>query len=151
MIKAQCQLLGDKVQGMLTFEQDASGGPTKIIGAIKGLSDGPHGFHVHQFGDLSAGCTSAGGHFNPFGKTHGAPTDEKRHVGDLGNVDSKDGSCEIEISDKLVSLIGPNSVIGRAIVVHAKADDLGKGGKPDSLTTGDAGGRVCCGVIGIAK
>lgn len=52
--------------------------------------------------------------------------------------------------DGLLSLIGANSVIGRAVVVHAGEDDLGKGGHDDSLTTGHAGGRVACGVIGIS-
>ena len=58
---------------------------------------------------------------------------------------------QFRISDSLVSLIGVNSVIGRAFVVHADEDDLGKGGHSDSLTTGHAGGRLACGVIGIAK
>lgn len=61
------------------------------------------------------------------------------------------GEAEVNISDHQVSLIGANSVIGRAIVVHAGEDDLGKGGHEDSLTTGHAGARVCCGVIGISK
>ncbi len=59
-------------------------------------------------------------------------------------------STEFEMHDHLVKLIGPLSVIGRAIVVHANRDDLGKGGHELSLTTGNAGGRVACGVIGIA-
>ncbi|RWR94101.1 Superoxide dismutase [Cinnamomum micranthum f. kanehirae] len=52
-----------------------------------------------------------GPHFNPAGKEHGAPEDENRHAGDLGNI----------------PLIGPNSIIGRAVVVHGDPDDLGKG------------------------
>ena len=64
------------------------------------------------------GCTSAGSHFNPFGKTHGAPGDEERHVGDLGNVlANADGKAEIKITDAKLSLTGPQSIIGRTVVV----------------------------------
>lgn len=64
------------------------------------------------------GCTSAGPHFNPHGKEHGAPTDADRHAGDLGNVEAgADGVAKILISDKQISLTGPNSIIGRTVVV----------------------------------
>ena len=59
------------------------------------------------------GCTSAGGHFNPHGLTHGGPEDTIRHVGDLGNVIAgEDGCVNAKIDDKIVSLLGPLSVIG---------------------------------------
>lgn len=103
-----------------------------------------------------------------------------RHVGDLGNIDADgNGLAKIDIKDRLVTLCGEHSVIGRSIVVsiqlflvnilvfqaiflklicillffqvHAGTDDLGKGGHDDSLTTGHAGGRLGCGVIGISK
>jgi len=139
------------VKGIIFLEQDVKGGPTTLTGSITGLKPGKHGFHVHQYGDLSNGCTSAGAHFNPFGKTHGGPSDENRHAGDLGNVDAgSDGKADINITDHLVSLIGPTSVIGRALIIHADIDDLGKGGHELSSTTGNAGARVGCGVIGIA-
>lgn len=69
--------------------------------------------HVHQFGDNTNGCTSAGPHFNPHGKTHGAPTDEVRHVGDLGNFKTDaQGNGVGSVEDKYIKLIGPESVIG---------------------------------------
>jgi len=153
VVRAHCLLKGDAgVTGSLVLEQSAAGGPTTIKGKISGLKGGLHGFHVHQFGDLSDGCKSAGAHFNPFNLTHGAPTDEKRHVGDLGNLTATDGAdTAVNISDSLVSLIGQHSVIGRALVVHEKEDDLGKGGNEESTKTGNAGGRLACGVIGIAQ
>ena len=106
-----------------------------------------------QFGDNTNGCTSAGPHFNPDGCSHGAPEDPKgsRHAGDLGNVTAEGGAAKINITDQMISLTGENSVIGRTVVVHADQDDLGKGGHELSLTTGNAGARSACGVIGIAK
>lgn len=126
--------------------------PVTIQGEIKGLTPGLHGFHVHEFGDNTNGCTSAGAHFNPYGKSHGAPCDEERHIGDLGNVEAgADGIAKINITDSVINLSGPNSILGRSMVVHADRDDLGLGGHELSKTTGNAGGRLACGVIGITK
>lgn len=73
-----------------------------------------------------------------------------RHVGDLGNVVADDsGRAENKVSDSVISLTGMRSIIGRAVVVHERVDDLGQGGHLDSKKTGNAGGRVACGVIGI--
>jgi len=150
--KAVCVLKGDKVNGTVWFTQEGEGKPVCVKGEIKGLAAGLHGFHVHEFGDTTDGCTSAGPHFNPAGKTHGGPGDAERHVGDLGNVTAgADGVAKIEVRDAQISLLGANSVVGRTMVVHADPDDLGKGGHELSKTTGNAGARVACGVIGLAK
>ncbi|PAA81930.1 hypothetical protein BOX15_Mlig025319g3, partial [Macrostomum lignano] len=148
-LKAVCVLKGDAgVSGTLHFEQ--AGDVVKVTGSVEGLAPGKHGFHVHEFGDNTNGCVSAGAHFNPCKRTHGAPDDEERHVGDLGNVEADaSGRAGVEITDKLINLTGPNSIIGRSLVVHADTDDLGRGGHELSKTTGNAGGRLACGVIGI--
>lgn len=152
VIKAVCVLQGTAgVSGVVNFEQEGPGKPVKITGDVSGLADGKHGFHVHEFGDNTNGCTSAGSHFNPQGKPHGGPDDENRHVGDLGNVVSSNSAATVNITDAQVSLTGECSIIGRTVVVHADEDDLGKGGHNDSLTTGHAGARLACGVIGITK
>ncbi|VDK76493.1 unnamed protein product [Litomosoides sigmodontis] len=147
-------LRGDAVSGIIRFKQEKEGAPTAINGEIKGLTPGSHGFHIHQYGDTTNGCVSAGPHFNPYNKTHGGPTDEIRHVGDLGNiVAGADGIAHIDISDKQIQLMGPNSIIGRSIVVHADQDDLGKGvgnKKEESLKTGNAGARVACAIVAIS-
>jgi len=150
--KGVCVLKSEKVNGVVKFEQE--GDAVKVTGQIEGLAPGQHGFHIHQFGDNTEGCTSAGPHFNPDGCTHGAPEDPKgaRHAGDLGNVIAdENGKAAISICDKFISLDGENSILGRTVVVHADVDDLGKGGHELSKTTGNAGGRLACGVIGICK
>lgn len=151
MAKAVCVLKGDVVSGVVRFNQETEDSPTVIEAEIHGLTPGLHGFHVHEYGDTTNGCTSAGTHYNPFGKTHGGPSDETRHVGDLGNIEANaDGVGTLRLEDNLIKIIGQHSVIGRAMVVHEKVDDLGKGGNEESLKTGNAGGRLACGIIGIA-
>ncbi|CAK9441396.1 uncharacterized protein LODBEIA_P52640 [Lodderomyces beijingensis] len=154
MVKAVAVVRGDsKVNGVVKFEQKSESGPTTISWEIAGNDPNAlRGFHVHAFGDNTNGCTSAGPHFNPFGKTHGAPEDEERHVGDLGNISTDShGVAKGTKQDLLIKLIGKDSVLGRTVVVHAGTDDYGKGGFEDSKTTGHAGARPACGVIGISE
>ncbi|KAF8835643.1 hypothetical protein BDN67DRAFT_992386 [Paxillus ammoniavirescens] len=149
--KAVVVLKGDSpVTGTVTFVQSAKGGPVTISGELQNLDpSSKRGFHIHELGDLSQGCLSTGSHFNPFGNTHGAPTDSVRHVGDLGNIITDEyGTAALSFTDDVISLNGPLSIVGRAVVVHEGEDDLGRGGNKDSLTTGNAGGRAACGVIG---
>uniref|UniRef100_A0A0H4IRB5 Superoxide dismutase [Cu-Zn] n=1 Tax=Stylosanthes guianensis TaxID=62615 RepID=A0A0H4IRB5_9FABA len=137
------------VEGVVTLTQDDNG-PTTVNVRITGLTPGLHGFHLHEYGDTTNGCISTGAHFNPNNLTHGAPEDEVRHAGDLGNiVANADGVAEATIVDSQIPLSGPNSVVGRALVVHELEDDLGKGGHELSSTTGNAGGRLACGVVGL--
>eukprot|EP00250_Pteridium_aquilinum_P022657 c25514_g1_i1 orf=393-857(-) len=149
-VKAVAVLSGSAgVAGTVYFTQEGEGS-TCVSGKLSGLAPGLHGFHVHAQGDTTNGCMSTGGHFNPKGKEHGAPEDEVRHAGDLGNVIvGEDGCVDISITDSQIPLVGENSIIGRAVVVHADQDDLGKGGHELSKTTGNAGGRLACGVIGL--
>ena len=143
---AQCELQhSDRVKGSILLMQ-APGTPTLIKGTITGLEPGAHGFHIHEFGDMSDGCKSMGGHYNPDGVNHGDLNEG--HVGDLGNIEAdENGKADFSIKASRVDLIGDRSVVGRGIVVHADPDDLGKGGDEESLKTGNAGDRLACGVI----
>src|SRR5690606_13685745 len=132
---------GNNVLGRLRFTSinDAVRGE----GEITGLPPGSHGFHVHEFGDCSApDASSAGGHCNPTGQHHGPPDDSLRHGGDLGNIDAgQDSTASVNIADSILALSGPNSIGGKAVVVHADADDL------ESQPSRNAGARLACGVI----
>ncbi|XP_055917896.1 extracellular superoxide dismutase [Cu-Zn] [Eupeodes corollae] len=139
-----------KVKGNVTFTQNACGENVYIRVLITGLTPGKHGFHVHEKGDLTNGCASTGGHYNPDKMDHGAPEDEVRHVGDLGNVMADEsGTVDTTLTDHLITLTGKQSIIGRGLVIHEGVDDLGKTKHPDSKKTGNAGGRAGCAVIGL--
>lgn len=142
--KTQARLaptIGNTASGTVTFTQQADG--TLIKAEMTGLTQGPHGFHIHEKGDCSSGDgKSAGGHFNPNATAHGGPDDRIRHVGDLGNIKADaSGNARYERLDTVVSLHGANSIVGKAVIVHAGRDDL------TTQPTGAAGARVACGVI----
>ena len=137
---------GNNVSGTVTFTEVADG--VQVNAEISGLTPGKHGFHVHEFGDCSASdASSAGAHFNPTNQPHAGPDANARHVGDMGNIEADaSGVAKLDYLDHNISLANDEqSIIGRSVVVHAKADDL------KSQPAGDSGSRVACGVIGRAK
>jgi len=143
-----------QTSGIINLDQQSPNAPVIINGRITGLTPGPHGLHFHELGDLSNGCTSAGPHYNPFGRNHGSPQDPKeyRHIGDLGNIEAdRNSNAVVYVEDPLITLYGRLSVIGRSLVVHERGDDLGRGGNQESLNTGNSGGRLACGVVGLAQ
>lgn len=136
---------GQEVNGTVTFSKEKNG--IRVHAELSGLSAGKHGFHIHTYGDCSTpDLSSAGGHYNPNNNDHGAPTDQNRHMGDMGNVEAGDnGNATLDYIDNHIKLNGPNNVIGRAIIVHQGEDDL------TSQPSGNAGPRIGCGVIGIGN
>jgi len=136
---------GNTASGIVTFTKVEEG--IRIEADLSGLSEGMHGFHIHEYGDCTAADgTSAGGHFNPAGSPHAGPEDSPRHGGDLGNVTvDADGTASYNRVDDLISFKGDHNILGHAVIVHEKKDDL------SSQPTGDAGSRLSCGVIGIAN
>lgn len=134
---------GSEVNGTLQFIQHNNSN-VLIKGTVKGLTPGKHGFHIHVNGNCdSPDGMSAGGHYAPTGGRHGAPAGPERHLGDLGNiVADSNGVAEVSVNVQSVSLalIGLNSIVDRAIIIHAKEDDF-------SDPTGNSGARVACGII----
>jgi|688.fasta_scaffold16606_1 Cu-Zn family superoxide dismutase len=142
--KAQAELSptqGNRAKGIVTFTEVDKG--VEIVAEMVGLTPGLHGFHIHEYGDCSApDGSSAGGHFNPDHTKHGGPDSKERHVGDLGNIKADlSGVGHYHRIDTQIKLTGPDSIIGRSLVVHAKPDDY------KTQPTGNSGARVACGVI----
>jgi Cu-Zn family superoxide dismutase len=129
----------------VTFAATSDG--VRIIADIGGLKPGKHGFHIHEHGDCgSSDLASAGGHFNPTNKVHGGPDSAERHVGDLGNLEANaSGFAHYDRVDKVISLNGPDSIIGKSVLLHEDPDDL------TSDPSGNAGKRIACGVIVVAE
>src|SRR5208282_5748883 len=112
-----------KAEGRVTFTE--TNGTIHVHAEISGLAPGEHGFHIHEFGIWSEDGLAAGSHFNPTKAPHAGPESPKRHVGDLGNVTANaNGNVTFDLDDNHLSFHGPNSIIGRGLVVHEKADDL---------------------------
>lgn len=152
-IQAIAVFSNDNINGVVRFTEDIQNNRVKIDVNITGLSEGLHGFHVHEAGDLTDKCTSMCAHFNPYKMTHGCPGMKQRHVGDLGNlkVNSK-GIAKYSFYDDVIKLRGTKAnIIGRGLIIHADPDDCGQGGQSDSLTTGHAGKRIACAIIGYSK
>ncbi len=138
---------GQKIKGQVELAKTTNG--IHVIGTFEGLQpNAQHGFHIHEFGDCSdPKLQTVGSHWNPTGHPHGSPGASDHHTGDLGNLVS-DGKGRatydrvIETKDGSASM---SPFIGRAFVVHKKADDM------KTQPAGDSGDRVACGTIGIAK
>jgi len=143
-----------KIKGIVRFTEDIASNTVVINIDVHGLKkNGLHGFHVHECGDMSEQCESMCAHFNPFNKEHGGPDSKIRHVGDLGNLKTNEhGVAKYVTNDDMIKLRGTKcNIIGRGLIIHADEDDCGKGEFPDSLTTGHAGKRIACAVIGYAR
>ena len=137
--------VGNSASGVIRFSQE--GDKVRVRAVLSGLTPGKHGFHIHEFGDItSADGTSAGGHYNPAHHKHGLPPVHARHAGSFGNIQADvSGNATFELLDDTISVTGNfHPIIGRSIVVHAKEDD-------GSGPVGNAGARVGVGVIGLGK
>ncbi|WP_024868945.1 superoxide dismutase family protein [Pseudoxanthomonas suwonensis] len=139
---------GSRVSGKLTLAPMGDG--VHISGEVGGLApQGQFGFHVHEKGDCSAvDATSAGGHFNPAATAHGRAGTATHHAGDMDNISSNaEGVATVNVHLRGVTLGGgaANDIAGRAVIVHASADDY------QSQPAGNAGARVACGIIKVVR
>uniref|UniRef100_A0A8C3YVA4 Superoxide dismutase [Cu-Zn] n=1 Tax=Catagonus wagneri TaxID=51154 RepID=A0A8C3YVA4_9CETA len=136
-----------RVSGLVLFRQLRPGAQLEAFFHLEGFPAEPNGtsraIHVHEFGDLSQGCDSTGPHYNPLAVPH------PQHPGDFGNFPVRDGQIWRYRSGLAASLFGPHSIAGRAVVVHAGEDDLGRGGNQASLENGNAGRRLACCVVAL--
>jgi len=133
---------GSSASGTVSLTQ-MDDGQVKVAVELSGLTPGRHGFHVHEKGDCSApDATSAGAHFNPSSAPHGGPSDGSHHSGDFGNVTADaSGRARMEFTTRSITVTeGPQSITGRAFLVHADPDDL------TSQPAGNSGARILCGV-----
>jgi Cu-Zn family superoxide dismutase len=138
---------GSDVHGEVVFEHLDDEPGLEVHARLRGLEPGPHGFHVHVYGDCSAAdATSAGTHFNFEGSSLHPPETIDRITGNLGELEAgADGRAEFVGELEAPRLHGPFSLLGRSVVVHARGND------PSEPPIGAAGARVGCGVIGIAS
>jgi superoxide dismutase, Cu-Zn family len=155
------------IAGTIIFKQSKSTSHVTVKINLNGFKNSsPHAIHIHEFGDISNGCMSAGPHFNPTGTTHGTRMIKgmPRHAGDLcNNIYAYRGKVDFSFKDDAISLFGINTIIGRTVVIHEGEDDLGLGGldndgnivdmsiHKESLKTGNAGGRMACAIIGLGR
>ena len=152
--EARCVLFSFKdsnISGEIIFTQDSPREDVLISAKVYGAKS-VHGFHIHEKAPLNGDCMSAAAHYNPLNMTHGGPADEIRHIGDLGNLRKENDKSVIivKFNDKVITLFGNYSIVGRGCVVHAFEDDLGKDGK-DSKNTGNAGPRLACGAVELSS
>jgi Cu-Zn family superoxide dismutase len=130
-----------KVSGTVHFTSEAAG--VHVVADVKGVKPGQHGFHLHEKGDCSTpDYKSAGGHFNPGNASHACDPTNPRHAGDFGNITvGADGTGHLDVTTTALSFDGPNAVVGKAVILHAGADDC------KTQPTGNSGDRLACGVV----
>jgi len=132
------------VYGIVQFDQQ-SNGLVKVTADLYNVPDGKHGLHVHIYGDLTdkTAGNSAGGHYVGLGSSnHSCPPNPNRHEGDMGNRTAVGGRISTSQVFDLLTLQDFYSIVGRAVILHQLTDDC-------SGATGNAGGRLAQGVIGI--
>ncbi|MEQ8926896.1 MAG: superoxide dismutase family protein [Fulvivirga sp.] len=136
---------GSTLSGEAKFTDNGDGTVTFEL-SVSGAAPGTHAIHLHVNGDCSApDATSAGGHWNPADVDHGKRGETQMfHAGDIDNIvvgEDSTGSLSMSVKGWSVGGADSTNVIGKAIIIHASADDF------TSQPSGAAGARVGCGVV----
>lgn len=131
----------NNARGMVHLMENRDGS-VEVQVDLTGVPAGVHGFHVHEKGDCSDNGMAAGGHFNPTMAPHAGPEAASHHAGDFGNVTADaNGVVHTTMTTRGIMLTGENSAVGKAIILHAGADDL------TTQPSGNSGARIACGVL----
>jgi superoxide dismutase, Cu-Zn family len=134
---------GSNLEGTSRFSQ--RGDEVLLVVEVRNVPPGPKAVHLHEFGDCShPQAESAGGHWNPQDHPHGRLHHGEAHLGDIGNIDvAGDGTGRLEFATRewTIGTGADNDILGKSIVVHEGPDDF------TTQPTGDAGGRIGCGVV----
>jgi Cu-Zn family superoxide dismutase len=138
---------GSRIEGQAVFE--VKDGRVTLELTVRNLPAGRHAVHLHEVGDCSdPEAKSAGAHWNPSGHAHGRWGEAPHHLGDIGNLEADDtGTARFTLTTDRWTLGGPvaSDVVGKSVIIHVAADDF------TTQPTGNAGGRIGCGVIKAAK
>jgi superoxide dismutase, Cu-Zn family len=151
--RAQLRNAAGAPVGMVTLTQEDD--QVLVRAVVQGLPAGFHGFHVHAVGECVPPFTSAGGHYNPGGVGHGS------HAGDMPVLlVNRDGTAQLRFLTDRFTVDELFDADGSAIIVHAAANNYANiptryhshtedtfGPDSATLATGDAGGRLACGVV----
>ncbi len=146
--KAEVRNAKGEMVGTLTLAQEPDG--VRLTVEVSNLPPGFHGFHIHAVGKCEAPFTSAAGHFNPAGQNHA------HHAGDLPNLlVNAEGRAFMLVKTARFKLEDLFDLDGSAIIIHADPDNHGNiparyrpDADPGTIATGDAAGRIACGVLG---
>ncbi|XP_069781146.1 extracellular superoxide dismutase [Cu-Zn] [Narcine bancroftii] len=137
------------IRGSVLFSQRYPGGRLKADINLAGFAltrvQPLCAIHVHQYGVLNGSCPSTGPHYNPHHVNH------PLHPGDFNNFRVRNGKIVEHLRNLRASLFGPESILGRAVVIHEKEDDLGLGGDEESVKNGNAGRKLACCTIAVSN
>ena len=151
---------GEKASGEIKDKEGKSLGNAEIVATsagaliklkLTGLPPGPHAIHLHETGTCEGDLASAGAIYNPLGAAHGLLSEEGPMAGDLTNIYvAASGEVEVELLSPFINLSkdAEESIFdadGTALVIFEKADDH------QTDPEGNAGARIACGAIKLAK
>lgn len=141
--------------GTISLRQDGYGS-VWITGDVWGVEPGKHDFHVHEYGDLRQGCKSLEGHWNGVAGASYTDGPGKSYIGDLKSViANKSGDARVDQKDSAITLTGPETIIGRSLVLHGVVKQRGYGhdsyGSSGSGYAVPSGPRIACCTIGLTS